>query len=78
MDIVVVMNAVAHASFAMGALLGPEIGFLRNYKDASGNIWPMSGMPYIVLREKSNRADAIVRAAEGLVSFPFDALGRSI
>lgn len=69
-DVRVALNALAHASFAAGALLGSERAFLHPSVDASGNNWKMSGMPYIVLRGGSLQIKKAVVAAKEMDLMP--------
>ena len=58
------MNAIAHMTLGLGAALGVENTHLDNYQDKDGNIYPnISGMPFIILRGKSNEIRKAVRSA---------------
>ncbi len=72
-DVGVAMNAIAHASLALGASFGKEEMYLQDNIDANGNVWPMSGMPYIILRGKSGeiRKAVLAAKAEGVTQLAF-------
>jgi hypothetical protein len=64
LEIGIAMNAVAHASLAMGAKLGAEAIHIKDYQDKNGGLWPISGMPYIVLRGKPSEIRKAIQQAK--------------
>lgn len=51
-----VTNALAHMCIGLGAILGKDELRLLNYKDQDGSSHPfISEMPFIILRENSNK-----------------------
>ncbi len=65
-EIGVAMNALAHASLAFGAKFGEEECFLLSYTDKEKQFtWPISGMPYIILKGTSSEIKkALLKAKE--------------
>ncbi len=60
----VIMNALAHMSIAFGAKIGAEKLHLVDYIDKDGNTYPdISKMPFIILRENSNKIRTLYRQA---------------
>lgn len=59
----VIMNALAHASLAIGADLGKDSIHLGNYLDADGHSHVCSKMPYIILKANSNKIRELKKAA---------------
>ena len=50
------MNALAHMSIGLGAVIGKEALRLTNYQDKDGNSHPfISELPFIILSENSNK-----------------------
>lgn len=59
----VAMNALAHMSIGFGATLGPESLRLMTYQDADGGKHPnISEMPFMILKENSNKLRALRNA----------------
>jgi hypothetical protein len=59
----VIVNALAHASLAMGAEIGKESIELADYTDADGLVHVSSKMPYIILKANSNKIRELKKAA---------------
>lgn len=62
----VAINAANHAAIAMGTRIGAQALHLENYQDANGNIYPISGMPFIILKAKSQEIKKILAEARAL------------
>ena len=63
------MNALAHCSLSIGAKFDEKEMFLTNYidKDEQFN-YPLSGMPYIILKGTSNEIKkALLKAKEEMI-----------
>jgi hypothetical protein len=65
-EVGVAMNALAHASLAIGAKLGEEKISLVPYVDKDQKVnWKISGMPYIILKGTSGEIKkAVLQAKE--------------
>lgn len=60
----VIMNALAHTSIAFGAKLEKEKLHLVDYIDKDSHIYPdISKMPFIILRENSNKIRSLYQQA---------------
>lgn len=61
----VAMNAVAHMSLGLGALLGSEETMMCDYVDGSGVSHPfISAYPFIVLKGRPNKIREAIEAAK--------------
>lgn len=59
------MNALSHASIALGAKLGRDPLHLVDYADADGGVYPtISSMPFIVLRATGGKIKTLDDAAK--------------
>ncbi|MBI2572789.1 DUF2000 domain-containing protein [Candidatus Woesearchaeota archaeon] len=59
-----VMNALAHMSLGFGGMVGQEVLFLKNYKDAdNGDHAYISGRPYIILQARNSNQLRTLRQA---------------
>jgi hypothetical protein len=61
----IIMNAMAHLSLGLGAILGKEELQLVDYVDADGNKHSnISKMPFIILKANSNKIGALKKSAQ--------------
>ena len=64
-EVGVAMNALAHASLALGAKLGEKECFLTHYVDKEQKCnWPLSGMPFIILKGTSGEIKKAILQAK--------------
>lgn len=62
------MNALAHLAFSLGSQLDSDDAFLQMNKDASGNAWFVSAMPFIILRASTRDIkQTVCRAKENTI-----------
>ena len=66
-EVGVAMNALAHCSLAIGAKIGENFACLTQYIDKNEEFnWPLSAMPFIILKGTSGEIKKAVRnAGEG-------------